>query len=64
MGRLEFCGLLGRYVKHLQSNDRLRLILCSRLVQHQHLDDIIRKHRRRSFMVAILDMCLGMETGI
>lgn len=27
------------------SNDRLRLILCSRLLQHQHLDDLVRKHR-------------------
>lgn len=26
------------------SNDRLRLILCSRLLQHQHLDDLVRKH--------------------
>lgn len=37
-----------------------RRLLDCRLVQHQHMDDFLIKHCRRSFMVAVMDLCLGM----
>jgi hypothetical protein len=43
-----------------------RLELCRflgcRLVQYQHLDDFFVQHRRRSLVVAVMDLCLGKHT--
>jgi hypothetical protein len=64
MGCLEFRGFLGWYVKHTRCDNSHRLIPHSGLLQHQHMDDFVRKHRRWSFMVAVMDLRLGMKVTI
>jgi hypothetical protein len=61
MGRLELRRFLGWYVKHTRYGNLHRLIPQSRLIQHQHMDDLLRKHRRRPIMVAVMDLRLGMK---
>jgi hypothetical protein len=61
MGRLELRRFLGWYVKQTPYDNSHRLISHSRLFQHQHMDDFVRKHSRWSFMVAVMDMRLGMN---
>jgi hypothetical protein len=63
MGRLEFRWFLGWYVKDSRMTTH-RLTPVSRLLQHQHMDDLLSKYRRRPFMVAVMDMRLGTQVTI